>query len=87
MTRPFNDELLSAYLDGELPAVERAAVEAHLATSAEDRELLEELRDLRGELQALPASAARDGFADRVVAAAVAAKAAATSVVVTPLIE
>jgi hypothetical protein len=74
MTR-FSDELLSAYLDGELAADERAAVEAHLATSEADRRLLEELQSLRGELQSLPQAAVSDGFADRVVRAAVAAKA------------
>ena len=74
MTR-FSDELLSAYLDGEATADERAAVEARLATSEADRRLLEELQSLRGELQSLPQAAASDGFADRVVRAAVAAKA------------
>jgi anti-sigma factor RsiW len=85
MTRPFSDELLSAYLDDELSADERAAVEEHLEASPADRELLSELSSLRGELKSLPASAARDGFADRVVAAAVAAKARETSVGVTPV--
>lgn len=84
MTRPFSDELLSAYLDGELPAHERSAVEEHLATSPADRELLSELESLRGELQSLPTALASAGFAERVVAAAVAAKPHAASVVVTP---
>jgi hypothetical protein len=84
MTHSFSDELLSAYLDDELSSGERDAVEAHLATSPADRELLEELRSLRGELQLLPATAASAGFADRVVAAAVAAKGRATAVTVTP---
>jgi hypothetical protein len=74
MTR-FSDELLSAYLDGEATADERAAVEAQLAASEADRRLLEELQALRGELQSLPQAAASDDFADRVVRAAVAAKA------------
>jgi anti-sigma factor RsiW len=74
MTR-FSDELLSAYLDGEATADERAAVEAHLATSEPDRRLLEELQALRGEMQALPKATVDEGFADRVVKAAVAAKA------------
>lgn len=48
------EELLSAYLDGELTADERARVEELLAESAEYRQLLEELRALRNNLQALP---------------------------------
>jgi negative regulator of sigma E activity len=74
MNRPFEPELISAYLDGELPADERALVEAELAVSPAARQLHDELRALRGELQALPRTAASAGFADRVVAAALAAK-------------
>src|SRR5262245_35572015 len=74
MTR-FTDELLSAYLDGEVTAEERAAVEAQLAASEADRRLLEELQALRGEFQSLPRATVAAGFADRVVRAAVAAKA------------
>jgi anti-sigma factor RsiW len=84
MTRPFDDELLSAYLDDELSAEERGLVEDRLATSAADRELLDELRTLRSELRSLPTSGARNGFAERVVAAAVAAKGRETQVVVSP---
>lgn len=71
----FSDEMLSAYLDGELSADERAAVEAHLAASESDRRLLDELQSLRGELQSLPRTSLGGDFADRVVQAAVAAKA------------
>jgi hypothetical protein len=73
MTR-FTDELLSAYLDGEVTTEERAAVEAQLAASEADRRLLEELQALRGEFQSLPKATVTEGFADRVVRAAVAAK-------------
>lgn len=72
MTREFPDELLSAFLDGELSPAERAQVERHLATSEADRQLLSELRALRGELAALPSAAISPDFADRVVQAAVA---------------
>ena len=70
----FSDELLSAYLDGEVTAEERAAVETRLAASEADRRLLEELQALRGEFQSLPKAAVAEGFADRVVRTAVAAK-------------
>src|SRR5688572_9575671 len=70
----FSDELLSAYLDGEVTAEERAAVEARLAASEADRRLLDELQALRGEFQSLPKAAVAEDFADRVVRAAVAAK-------------
>src|SRR5882757_5212880 len=56
--KPFNyeldDELLSAYLDGELSADERAAVEARLATDAAAQQLLHELRSVSQSVQALP---------------------------------
>jgi len=56
MSHSFSDELLSAFLDDELSAGERDAVEAHLATSPADRELLDELRSLRGEVAAAVAA-------------------------------
>jgi negative regulator of sigma E activity len=77
MNRPFESELISAYLDGELSSGERARVEAELAASPAARQLHDELRALRGELQTLPRTAASAGFADRVVAAALAAKTSA----------
>lgn len=48
------DELLSAYLDGELTAAEQAEVERLLATDPAARQLLDELRTLSATLQALP---------------------------------
>jgi hypothetical protein len=48
------NELLSAYLDGELTAAEQAEVEQLLARSPASRQLLEELRALSSKLQALP---------------------------------
>jgi negative regulator of sigma E activity len=74
MNRPFEPELISAYLDGELSSGERALVEAELAASPAARQLHDELRALRGELLTLPRTTASAGFADRVVAAALAAK-------------
>ncbi len=72
MTREFPDELLSAFLDGELSPAEREQVEKHLATSEADRLLLSELQSLRSEVAALPPAAMSPDFADRVVRAAVA---------------
>jgi hypothetical protein len=74
MTRP-SDELLSAYLDGELSASQRSEVEDRLAANLTDRELLAELQALRQEVAALPRYQARRDFVDRVVAAATKAKA------------
>ncbi|MGW8256721.1 MAG: anti-sigma factor family protein, partial [Thermoguttaceae bacterium] len=48
------DELLSAYLDGELNGAELAQVEQLLSRSASARELLEELRALSAEVKSLP---------------------------------
>ena len=49
-----NDERISAYLDGELSADEQSRFEERLAESAELRQLVEELRALRGSLDLLP---------------------------------
>ncbi len=76
MTREFPDELLSAYLDGELTAVEHQQVEARLAASETDRQLLADLRSLRGEVASLPRLQVDGNFADRVVRAALAAQVA-----------
>jgi hypothetical protein len=54
MTESFSDELLSAYLDGELSAEERARVEQRLAESPELRRLCDELRALSATLHAMP---------------------------------
>jgi hypothetical protein len=48
------NELLSAYLDGELTAAEQADVERLLAASPAARQLLDELRSLSTAIQALP---------------------------------
>src|SRR3954471_16653339 len=49
-----DDELLSAYLAGELSADQRAAVEARLSTDAAAQQLLHELRSVSQSVQALP---------------------------------
>jgi negative regulator of sigma E activity len=69
------DERLSAYLDGELRAEERAAVDAELAAHSEVRQALDELRSIGSQLRELPRHSAGPEFADRVVAVALAARA------------
>lgn len=54
MTSEPREDLISAYLDGELSAAQRAEVEKSLAESAELRQLYDELRALGGSMQALP---------------------------------
>ena len=53
-SKPFDDELLSAYLDEELAPEERARVEAHLSSSPTARQLLEELRTVSSAIKGLP---------------------------------
>jgi negative regulator of sigma E activity len=50
----FDDELLSAYVDNELDAHERAAVEARLRTDERARQLLEEFRQASEAVRSLP---------------------------------
>src|SRR5437667_10555070 len=79
MTREFPDELLSAFLDGELTAPERELVEQRLAVSESDRQLFAELRTLKSDLASLPKVAVDAGFTDRIVRAALAAQAEPTA--------
>lgn len=50
----FDDELLSAYIDGELTDAERTEVEARLENDPAARELVAEMRSLSGTLRSLP---------------------------------
>ena len=59
----FHDERLSAYLDGELTAVERAEVEARLAADEQFRQRLEELRAVRAVVASLPRASLSTRFA------------------------
>jgi Putative zinc-finger len=63
----FNDELLSAYLDGELSADERAAVEARLATDPAAQQLLHELRSVSQSVQALPTESLGRDLSDDII--------------------
>ena len=60
MTPP--EELLSAYLDGEVSPEERALVEEQLEQSSEWRAVLTEVRETRALVCALPERDAPDGF-------------------------
>jgi len=50
----FDDELLSAYVDGELTAAERSQVEARLRNDPAAAALVEELRSLSSTIKSLP---------------------------------
>ena len=54
MNRDWDDELLSAYVDGELSAEEKAEVEQHLAADPAARRLVEQLRAVSASVRALP---------------------------------
>jgi anti-sigma factor RsiW len=75
-------DFLSGYLDGELTAEERIAVEAQLADSLELRAELEEVRIARDAVRALPQREAPPGFWDAVLSEVGAAEIEADAVVV-----
>lgn len=62
-----SDELLSAYLDGECTAEEQAEVEALIAANPELRQLAEDLRNVRANLELLPQHRLEANFAERVL--------------------
>ena len=64
------DEMLSAYLDGELAPEERRQVEVALESDSQLRVLLADLKQLRSEIQDLPRFQLNEDFAKRVAVAA-----------------
>jgi hypothetical protein len=78
-----NEDMLSAYLDGELTDEERAAVEARLAESAEWREQLAEIDEVRRLVRGMPAREAPAGVFE--VRAADKPAPAASAATVSPL--
>lgn len=64
------EELISAYLDGELSAEEQSQVERALAENERFRQTHEEFTALRAALQALPRATLDAGFSQRVLAQA-----------------
>ncbi len=67
MSDRVNNELLSAYLDGEVTAEERAEVEEALVASASARSALETLRQVQARMRALPRLSLPADFHERVV--------------------
>jgi len=65
--RPAPDDRLSAYLDGELDAAERDAVDGYLAESSEWRAERDEVAFARDALRGLPVHEARAGFWEEVL--------------------
>lgn len=63
-----NEDLLSAFIDGELDAETRAAVEARLAESSEWRAVLAEVRVARDAVRALPVHEPRPRFIEDLIA-------------------
>jgi hypothetical protein len=59
----FDDELLSAYVDNELTAAERAAVEERLRTDEQARQLVAELRAASDAVRSLPRTTLGPDFA------------------------
>jgi len=66
--RPAPDDRLSAYLDGELDAAERQAVDGYLEASPDWRAELEEVAYARDALRRLPTHEAPPGFWEEVLA-------------------
>ncbi|MDZ7615508.1 MAG: zf-HC2 domain-containing protein, partial [Patescibacteria group bacterium] len=67
MKLPPEHELLSAYLDGELDAAERARVEQLLADSPAARRVLEELKSVSLTVQGLPELRLAEDLTDRIL--------------------
>lgn len=68
MSKISPEELLSAYLDDELGAAERAELERHLAAEPRLRDKLAELRDVSQLVRQLPRPAAPAGLREQVLA-------------------
>jgi hypothetical protein len=61
------NELFSAYLDGELTAEEQADMEKLLAESPRARQLMEEMRALSSTLQSLPVHRLEENLSERIL--------------------
>jgi hypothetical protein len=82
------DDVVSAYLDGELAPVERAAFEARLAADADARAELDDVAEVRTLVRGLGAVAMPDGFVEELLAVGAAEVAAGADTASTaPVIE
>ena len=70
MSQVPDEELISAYLDGEVSDAERAHVERLLADNPQSRALYDELRALGTSLQGLPRQPLEEDFVDGVISRA-----------------
>ncbi len=64
------EELIGAYLDGELRPAERLEVERYLQSDPQAAELLSQMRSIRSALQSAPIRKLPANFSERVIAAA-----------------
>jgi negative regulator of sigma E activity len=64
------EELIGAYLDGELRPAERLEVERYLQSDPQAAELLSQMRSIRSALQSAPIRKLPSNFSERVIAAA-----------------
>ncbi len=62
MNGQFDEELLSAYHDGELQDAERQSVADRIVDDSEQREILEDFAELTSSLKSLPKSKPPPGF-------------------------
>ena len=67
MSHQIPEELISAYLDGELTSDEQQLVEEALRTDPQAQQLLDELQSLHDHLQSIPRSEPRIGRERHVV--------------------
>jgi hypothetical protein len=65
--QPFDDERVSAYIDGELTNAEREHFERLVEQRPDYRQAIDDLRTLRERVKALPAHGLSGGFAERVL--------------------
>ncbi|WP_425614672.1 anti-sigma factor [Anatilimnocola sp. NA78] len=75
MKSSIHDERISSFLDDALPEAERVAFQAQLSRDPQLQQHVADLQQLRRDVATLPRYSVKEGFAQRVVAAAVAAKA------------
>ena len=66
--KPFPENLISGYLDGQLTEEERALVEQRMQEDPATKRLVEELRANAEQMQGLPRFRAPEGFAERLMA-------------------